>query len=183
MFAVVRLVIFFAFVQSVSSLLCYQSMRDANNTIIIGIKNSSTVMCTRTVCACTSYLFECMNNDTWCSAALLQNHSIIWEYVSTDNDTCMDNMQDSSFINLTCCYTDLCNTEGLKITSTTVIAVNSTSAITIGISTTSMDITTINTTSTMTCDIITTSSKNLTSILSSSILIILLEFSIVLFVL
>lgn len=180
MFLLVRLTVFLAAVQSASSLACYSSVRGTDTSVLIGIDDSSAHPvdeCTRVVCACASYMFQCVNNDASCTTQQLQNQSIIWGYILSDNTTCMENTQVASFLNVTCCYTDLCNTIGLDLNSTTVVKLQNTSTTATSLVTTTATFATATATSMATAGMTTTtttSSNNIASILSFSTTTILL---------
>ncbi len=128
MFLRLQLLVFIVAIQGVSSLKCYGYVPGANNTLVLGIVDSSNTsgICSSVSCACASYMFQCSMNDTECSTQQQQNQAIIWNYILTDNTTCQALLQDSSCMNTICCYTDLCNNQGMSATSTTVIGMMST---------------------------------------------------------
>ncbi len=131
MFLRLQLLVFIVAIQGVSSLKCYYYMPDANNTLVIGTIDSSTTsgQCNNSTCTCVSYMFQCSMNDTMCTTQQQQTQAIIWNYILTDNSTCQTLIQNPlSYMNTTCCYTDLCNNQGMSATSTTVISMMTTSS-------------------------------------------------------
>jgi hypothetical protein len=119
-----------AAIQGVSSLQCYRYLLGANNTLIIGIQDSTVTsgICTDPSCACTSYMFQCSTGNILCSTQQQQSQALIWDYGLMSNSTCQQLVQNSTGMNMTCCYTNLCNNQGMSATSTSVIGMTTTSS-------------------------------------------------------
>jgi hypothetical protein len=135
-------------IQGVSSLQCYGYLPGDNDTSILGIEDSTVLsgICIDPSCACISFMFQCSSDNTnaLCSTQQQQNQAILWNYALVSNSTCEQFIESELGMNMTCCYTNLCNNQGLSANLTSVL-----------------DMTTI-------------SSQNSTSLLSFSIWIVLL---------
>ncbi len=120
-----QLLIFIVVIQGVSSLKCYYYMPAANNTLVIGTIDSSIVQgeCNNSTCACATYRFQCSMNDTACSTQQQQTQAIIWSYILMGNTTCQTLLQyPMVYMNATCCYTNLCNNQGMGSNSTSFLS-------------------------------------------------------------
>jgi hypothetical protein len=160
MFLLLHLIVLIAAIQDVSSLQCYAYISGANNTMIVGIQDSTvmTGVCTNSSCACASYIFQCTTGYSLCSTQQQQNQAMIWNYTLTTNTACEGFALNGTYMNVTCCYTNLCNSQGLGVDVATVTSMNP-----------------ISTTSTRTVtNMFSTTTPNSTSLLSFSIWIIFL---------
>jgi len=130
MFLLSYFIVSIVVIQGVSSLQCYASLPVANSTLVIGIENSTVLsaICTDPSCACISYMFQCSSNNTLCSTQQQQSQAIIWYYALVSNSTCQQNIQSGLGMNITCCYTNLCNNQGMSATSTSMIVMTTTSS-------------------------------------------------------
>jgi len=117
-------------IQGVSSLQCYRYLLGAKNTLIISTQDSTVTsgICTDPSCACTSYMFQCSTGNMLCSTQQQQSQALIWDYALMSNSTCQQFLLNSTDMNMTCCYTNLCNNQGMSATSTSVIGINTTSS-------------------------------------------------------
>ncbi len=128
MFLLSYFIVSIVVIQGVSSLQCY-GLSNANNTSVIGIQDSTVLsgICTNSSCACVSYMFQCLSNNTLCSTQQQQSQAIIWNYALVSNSTCQQLISGGA-MNITCCYTNLCNTQGMSATSTSMIGMTTTSS-------------------------------------------------------
>jgi hypothetical protein len=122
MFLLLHLIVLIAAIQDVSSLQCYAYISGANNTMIVGIQDSTvmTGVCTNSSCACASYIFQCTTGYSLCSTQQQQNQAMIWNYTLTTNTACEGFALNGTYMNVTCCYTNLCNNQGMSATPTTI---------------------------------------------------------------
>ncbi len=119
MIALFHLLVFAAAVQGISSLQCY--VNGPINMTTIGIQDSAATppdMCATTPCACGIYLYQCVGNNSACTAQQLQNQTVIFVFVLTTNTTCQSLATSSDGM---CCYTNLCNNPSITMMSTTLI--------------------------------------------------------------
>jgi len=146
MFLLSYLIVSIVVIQGVSSLQCYGYLPGDNDTLVLGIEDSTVIsgICTDPSCACISFMFQCSSDNALCSTQQQQNQTIIWNYALVSNSTCEQFIQSELGMNMTCCYTNLCDNQGISANLTSII------------------------------DMTTTSSQNSTSLLSFSIWIVLL---------
>jgi len=163
MFLPLHLIVLIATIQGVSSLECFAYVTGANNTTIIGIEDSTvtTGICTGSSCACAIFSYQCTNtsgNVFPCSPQQQASETIVWVYALTSSLLCGEYAESGLAINVTCCYTNLCNSQGLDVDVATVTSMNP-----------------ISTTGTRTVtNMFSTTTPNSTSLLSFSIWIIFL---------
>lgn len=116
------LIIFSITIQLVSTLRCYGFVRSTESSPpVVGLQNSLYIpnACMNQTCLCISYVFQCIDNNTLCTAEQLQRESIVSTYALTGIGTCQQLMQSPIIKNLTCCYTDLCNNQSVNALLTT----------------------------------------------------------------
>lgn len=118
MFALIRSVAFFVVVQEASSLKCYGIRPGANDTMVMDMFNSATMIfpvCNATTgCACASYQAQCSDDEITCKASEIQMNTTKWFYKIVKQDTCANMMQAASmYTNVTCCNTDMCNNQSI----------------------------------------------------------------------
>jgi hypothetical protein len=141
MFLLSYFIVFIVVIQGVSSLQCYGYLPGDNDTLVLGIEDSTVIP---GICTCISFMFQCSSDNALCSTQQQQNQTIIWNYALVSNSTCEQFIQSELGMNMTCCYTNLCDNQGISANLTSII------------------------------DMTTTSSQNSTSLLSFSIWIVLL---------
>jgi hypothetical protein len=123
MFSLLHITVLVSIIHGVSTIKCYQFIPGFGGNGTIGTYDTATSpgLCNATVvCVCTSYRFQCTSDNTACSTSQIQNNATIWIYSIMTNDSCAT-LPAAGAMSVTCCYTDLCNNQGMSNTSPTIL--------------------------------------------------------------
>ena len=100
-------------VTCVSALVCYSGLPGSPASINTVDTATMGGTCNNDTCACVSYKFVCSNNDQLCTTQEQEVEAQKWRLTVVGNTTCQQMAATpTTYMNVTCCYTDHCNKQG-----------------------------------------------------------------------
>ena|SRR5689334_6852189 len=113
-------------ISGVYSIKCYTTYFSASGEYRITADDTATnsKLCPNgATCACTSYRVQCPDNIiNSCTSTENQTKVTKWAYGFTTSQVCVQLPSVSSISNVTCCVTDLCNSQGFSKAPTLIIS-------------------------------------------------------------